>query len=68
MIGSKKISQIISDKGGSKIKFVNIFCYEKLYIDEDIFAPGINFNILSKKWAIIGNRKIVLKGLDGEPF
>lgn len=51
------------------IKEVEVFALNNLFIDIDIKKPGQNAHIsfVAPKWHIIGDRKIILNGKNGEP-
>ena len=45
-----------------------MFCFDTLYVDQDLTAPGVNIAIFAKNWKIIGKRQISLKGNDGSNY
>jgi hypothetical protein len=45
-----------------------LFCFDTFYIDEDLFAPGVNLSIFAKIWKIHSDYKIQLKGLNAENY
>jgi hypothetical protein len=63
-----QVQQIIEQHKKKSLKFVVIQCYHTLFIDEDLIIPGLSLCIHSKNWKVIGDRKINLKGLDGDLY
>jgi len=68
VFGVKEVMEKIKANHDKEIKFVSIFNYDTLYIDDDLINPGISTAILAKDWKVYGDRKISLKGKDAQNF
>jgi hypothetical protein len=51
-----------------KFKFLSVFAYDTIYLDEDLINPGINTSIIATRWRVNGDRIISLKGKDGANY
>lgn len=51
-------------------KFIEIFCLNNLFLDADIDKTGkeAQVSLIAPKWHIIGNRKIILNGVNASPY
>ncbi|MCX4084121.1 hypothetical protein N7281_04565 [Rickettsia hoogstraalii] len=50
-----------------KLKFINVFALNTLFINEDVSLRGNNtLTVIAPKWQVIGTRKISLDGVAGE--
>ncbi|GFS38774.1 uncharacterized protein NPIL_616951 [Nephila pilipes] len=52
-----------------KFKFIHVFALKSIFIDKDVFYPGLKLPItfIAPKWEIIGSKEINLNGIDGKP-
>lgn len=49
-----------------KLKFINIFSLNTVFMDIDISLPGKSITVVAPKWEIIDTRKLELRGTDGQ--
>lgn len=63
-----KISEVMQ-KCPNKVKYIKVFALNNLFIDTDVDGTGkkIQLSLIAPKWYVIGDRKIILSGKDGEP-
>lgn len=62
-----EISQVLNAKCFGKVKFIEVFALNKLYIDADFETTEqkVQLSLIAPVWVIIGNRKIILNGKAG---
>ncbi|CAK6587165.1 MAG: hypothetical protein IRF12RH_07155 [Rickettsia helvetica] len=49
-----------------KLKFLNVFALNTLFIDEDVSLGNNTLTVIAPKWHIIGTKTISLDGVEGE--
>lgn len=62
------ISQIWDAACFGKVKFIEVFALNKLFIDDDFDATGqqVQLSLIAPIWVINDERKIILDGKDGD--
>lgn len=62
------ITQVFSATCLEKVKFIEVFGMNKLFIDADFNSNGqqIQLSLIAPIWVIVGKRKIILDGKDGD--
>lgn len=62
------ISFVLKDPCFGKVRFIEVFALNQLYIDADFDATGqqVQLSLIAPVWTIIGNKKIILNGKNGE--
>lgn len=65
-----KISLVLTATCFGKVKFIEVFALNSLYIDADFNSNGqqVQLSLIAPVWIIIGNSKIILNGKDGEEY
>lgn len=65
-----RISRVQQQNCWSTAKNIEIYSFNKLYVDNDIDLVGrdAKLSIVAPTWKIIGNKKINLNGADGKPL
>ena len=64
LIGTSDIPNAINSYPGKTLE-VDVYSLNSLFIDLDIYFPGINLSLISPHWRIFGHRTIGIKGNDG---